>query len=124
MSTTTLADAPEFRNGDSRCRALATPSLGTVDLAVWRVDMPPGSVGKEHTLDREEVFIVETGRLAVTLNGSGFLVDAGGAVIVPPHTPFCASNGSDTEPATLIGCAPAGITATLDALTVTPPWTA
>lgn len=124
MTIAALAAAPEFRNGDSVCRPLATPSRGTIDLAVWRVEMPPGATGKEHTLDREEVFIVETGTLAVTLSGTVSLVDTGSAVIVPPCTPFSASNGSDTEPATLIGCAPAGITATLDALTLTPPWTA
>jgi mannose-6-phosphate isomerase-like protein (cupin superfamily) len=72
-------------------------------------------------VDREEVFVVRTGRLSGTLRGEPCEVGPGDALIVPPDVPFgLANEGSET--AHVVVCTSAGIRATLNGETVVPPW--
>jgi quercetin dioxygenase-like cupin family protein len=59
---------------------LAAPSTGTAELALWTVEMRAGQAGPVHTADREQVWVVLDGTLAV--NGeaqTGAVVIAAGA---------------------------------------------
>jgi quercetin dioxygenase-like cupin family protein len=102
--------------------SLATPSLGTTELAVWWIRSEPGAGGQAHTLDREEIFTVVRGEVVATVGGRTQRASAGQAVTVPAGTLFALGNDR-AEPAELVVCAPAGIQASMNGETVTPPWT-
>ncbi|MBB2908795.1 mannose-6-phosphate isomerase-like protein (cupin superfamily) [Streptosporangium becharense] len=122
MTTAKLADAPVFDNGGITMRSLAVPSRGSSELAVWSLEMEPGAESREHSVDREEVFVAQSGRIVGVIGGVEHVIEAGDALILPPGVPFSIRNGSPTEPAGAIACTSAGITATLDGRTVLPPW--
>jgi mannose-6-phosphate isomerase-like protein (cupin superfamily) len=122
MTTANLADAPVFELGGVIFRPLAVPSRGSSELAVWSIEMPPGSSGQEHTVDREEVFVAHSGRIVGVIGGVEHVIEAGDAMILPPHTPFSIRNDSATEPAAALVCTSAGIKATLGDQTILPPW--
>jgi len=44
---------------------LAAPSTGTSELAVWTVEMRAGQAGPRHSADREQVWVVLEGTLAI-----------------------------------------------------------
>src|SRR3954470_19579266 len=62
---------------------LASPSLNGSRLAVWRVDMEPGTSGPEHEVDQEQVLTVTDGELSVTLEGAEHRLCAGEALTLP-----------------------------------------
>lgn len=72
-------------------------------------------------MDREEVFVVRSGRLSGTLDGEPCEVGPGDALIVPPGVPFGLGNDG-SESARVVVCTSAGVRATLDGRTVVPPW--
>ncbi|MBG0827054.1 cupin domain-containing protein [Planomonospora sp. ID67723] len=122
MTTATLADAPVFELDGFTFRPLAVPSRGSAELAVWSIELAPGSSSQEHTVDREEVFVARSGRIEGVIGGVDHVIEAGDAMILPPHTAFSLRNASATEPATATVCTSAGIKATLDGQTILPPW--
>ncbi|GAA2896482.1 cupin domain-containing protein [Streptosporangium fragile] len=122
MTTVKLADAPVFDNGGMTMRPLAVPSRGSSELAVWSFAIEPGAAGMEHSVDREEVFVAQSGRIVGVIGGVEHVIEAGDALILPPGVPFSIRNGSPTDRATAVVCTSAGITATLDGRTILPPW--
>jgi quercetin dioxygenase-like cupin family protein len=48
---------------------LASPSLGSAELSLWRVVMTAGQRGPEHTFDTEQVWTVVSGAAEVELDG-------------------------------------------------------
>jgi mannose-6-phosphate isomerase-like protein (cupin superfamily) len=101
---------------------LATPSLGSQEASVWRVEVQPGGDAVLHEVTREEIFVVLEGTARATLDGAVEDVGRGGAIIVPPHTPFSlAAVGS--EPLVALAYLPAGGQARVgNGEPFTPPW--
>ncbi|WP_181786523.1 cupin domain-containing protein [Streptomyces phytophilus] len=64
--------------------SLATPSQGSTALSTWRVRMEAGQAGPVHAIDREQVWMVVSGSLAVTCGGRTETAAAGEAVLLPP----------------------------------------
>ena len=62
--------------------ALATPSRGSQESAVWRVQIPPGAPPTPHSLTREEVFVVLAGTADVTLGTTTATARVGDAIVV------------------------------------------
>lgn len=121
MPVSTLTDARTIEMPGLTARPVAVPSRGSSELAVWHLEVAPGAGGEEHTVDREEVFVVRAGRLRGTLGGEPCEVGPGDALIVPPGVPFALGNDG-TEPAHAVVCTSAGVRATLRGHTVVPPW--
>lgn len=121
MPVNTLAEAKKIEFHGLTARPMAVPSRGSAELAVWHLELPPGVRGEEHTVDREEVFVVRAGRLTGTIGGEPWTAGPGDAVLVPPGAPFALSNDG-TEHARLVVCTSAGARATLNGRTVVPPW--
>lgn len=105
----------------ARFTSLATPSRGSRETAVWRVQIDPGTPAAPHSLTREEVFVVLRGSALVDLGEEHTVAEAGDAIVVPPDTPFALGNGG-AEVLELICCLPVGGQATIDGMTFTPPW--
>lgn len=112
----------------ARFSSYASPSRGTGELCAWRVDLPPGSDGVPHTISQEEILLVLSGTLLVTLSGPG----DGGATATPGQAGdvFVAPAGAtvrvgtpDGEAASAWVTTRAGLEATLpDGTTLAPPW--
>jgi mannose-6-phosphate isomerase-like protein (cupin superfamily) len=85
--------------------------------------VPADTEPVEHELTREEILVVLSGTARASLNGVVDEVAAGGAVVVPPHTPFSLSAAG---PSSLVALAylPVGGQAVIgDQEPFTPPWT-
>ncbi|WP_407566183.1 cupin domain-containing protein [Streptomyces sp. 184] len=76
--------------------SLATPSRGSTALSTWRVRMEAGRSGPVHAIDREQVWMVISGTLAVTCDGRTETAAAGQAVLLPPDVlrQFAAAEGA------------------------------
>jgi quercetin dioxygenase-like cupin family protein len=122
MPIVTGVSAPVHEFDGTEFHSLAVPSRGTKELAVWRAVMPPGKVGAEHSLSREEVLVVVRGNLSGAIGGEEVAAGPGDAVIFPAHTPGQLSNASDTEPLEFLCCTSAGIEGYLGDRAITPPW--
>jgi mannose-6-phosphate isomerase-like protein (cupin superfamily) len=116
-------DAPRFALPGLEFTALAAPSRGSAQLCAWRLTVAAGTAGQPHVLDRDEVFLVQSG--AVRLAPDGEVVAAGDAAVVPAGETIQLANAGDT-PAELVVAISAGFTATTaDGTAVgTPPWAA
>ena len=112
---------PTHDIGPARFTSLATPSRGSRETAVWRVEIEPGAPATPHSLSREEVFVVLAGRAAVCIDGVAASAEQGDAIVVPPETEFELANGGDTM-LHLLCCFPVGGQAHLDGASFTPPW--
>ena len=102
--------------------SLATPSRGSRETSLWRVQLSPRSAAAPHQLTREEVFLVLKGRARVRIGGEESEAGAGDAIIVPPNTDFVLESAND-EPFEALCCMPVGGQARLaDGQPFTPPW--
>ena len=107
---------------NARFTSLATPSRGSRETSIWRVQIEPGAPTTPHELTREEVFLILSGCARVRIGAETARAAAGDVVVVPPDTPFAiASVGS--EPLEALCCFPVGGQARLaDGQLFTPPW--
>lgn len=123
MPVVHAADAVIHDTHGSRFTSYAAPSLGSQELAAWRIDVPPGSPGVPHTVTREEVLYVLSGSLLVSLGDApATRSQPGDAIVVPPGALFKIENPDD-EPASAWVTTSAGLEATLpDGSTFSPPW--
>jgi quercetin dioxygenase-like cupin family protein len=122
MSLSTLAGAKAFERDGFTFRPLAVPSRGTTELAVWALEFAPGAVSEVHTMDREEVFVVNTGAVSATVGGEEVTAGPGDAIIVPAGTVLRIRNGRRQDQATLTVVTSAGMLATVGDATFPPPW--
>ncbi|MYU55422.1 MULTISPECIES: cupin domain-containing protein [Streptomyces] len=122
MPLSTLADAPVFARDGFTFRPLAVPSRGSSELAVWALEIAPGSAGEVHSMDREEVFVVVSGKVSATVADQEISTASGDAVIVPAHHTLRIRNACATTPATLTAVTSAGMRATVGDATFPPPW--
>lgn len=121
MTIATLAEAKVFTLHGFTFRPLAVPSRGSSDLAVWAVEAEPGAKSELHSMDREEVFVVQRGRITATVGGEHCEVGAGDALIVPPNTALEVRNGHD-GPTLFTACTSVGMKATIGGKVMSPPW--
>ncbi|MGW0245720.1 cupin domain-containing protein [Nocardia goodfellowii] len=119
MHLITAADAPQFELPHAQFSGMASPSRGSSQLCTWRLTVPPNlATGAAHVLDRDEVFMVISGRLEI----SGQLLGPGDALVVPAGGPIAVGNPGD-EPAVAHVAIAAGFQATMpDGSKLSPPW--
>lgn len=67
----------------SRFTAYAAPATGSRELCAWRVEVPAGTAGAAHRVTREEVLVLLSGALRVTLDDLATDLAVGDAVLVP-----------------------------------------
>ncbi|MCB9748486.1 MAG: cupin domain-containing protein [Myxococcales bacterium] len=101
---------------------LASPRRGSQETSVWRVELAADAPATPHQVTREEIFVIEAGRVSVELGGERFEAGVGDVVVVPPATDFAlAAIGGGLARALV--CLPVGGQARLvDGTTFTPPW--
>ena len=122
MHIITAASAPRFDLPGVEFTGYAAPSRGSGGLCAWKIAVAPGLISDQaHTLDRDEVFLVTSGRIKLSPDGQP--LTAGDCAIVPAGSPILLSNPG-TVPATAHVLVEAGFTGTMaDGTAVpTPPW--
>ncbi|MEY4514034.1 MAG: hypothetical protein RLZZ450_6156, partial [Pseudomonadota bacterium] len=70
----------------ARFTSLATPSRGSRETSVWRVELDPSVQTATHSLTREEIFIVLSGTVRAVIGGEASDARAGDAIVVPKDT--------------------------------------
>lgn len=105
----------------ARFKSLATPSLGSTETAVWRVQVAPHGEPVPHQLTREEVFVVLSGRARVRIGAVEQEAGEGDVIVVPPNTDFVLCSAT-AEPLEALCCLPVGGRARIGEREFTPPW--
>lgn len=121
MAVIAAPPSPTHELPHARFTSLATPSRGSSETALWRVQIAPGAAPTPHSLTREEVFYVIAGRARVELAGETREAGPGDVIVVPRDTSFALANALD-EPLELLCCMPVGGQARVGDQTFTPPW--
>jgi mannose-6-phosphate isomerase-like protein (cupin superfamily) len=108
--------------GPNRFTSLATPSKGSTESSVWKVEIPPMTPATPHSLTSEEVFVILEGSAVARLDGVDCVANIGDAVVVPAGVLIEWSNpGPDML--RMLCVLPVGGQARLaDGTTFTPPW--
>jgi mannose-6-phosphate isomerase-like protein (cupin superfamily) len=86
---------------------LAAPSKGSAEASVWRVEIAPGTDAVPHELTREEILVIVAGTARASIDGVVEDVEAGGAIVVPPHTSFSLA-AADNRPVVAVAYLPVG----------------
>lgn len=108
--------------GSTRFTSLATPSRGSQETSVWRVEIAPRTPATPHSLTREEVIVVLNGEATVEIDGVGDAARPGDAIVVPAGVEFALANDGD-QPLRLLCCLPVGGQGRIaDGDPFTPPW--
>ena len=90
MPVIRATDSATFDLPGVRFSAYAAPSRGCQDLCTWQITVAPANEAAPHTLDRDETFLVLSGRLRVTPDGE--LLAPGDVAIVPAGEPITVFN--------------------------------
>ena len=93
--------------GTASFTSLATPSRGSRETSVWRVEIAPHTPATPHSLTREEIFVVLDGVAAVDIDGVATAAHPGDAIVVPAEVEFALANDGDV-PLRLLCCMPVG----------------
>lgn len=105
-------------------RTLASPTTSPgLEVSVWRTELPEGSAGPRHAIDRDQLVVVLSGALRVEIDDTAYDVRAGDAVKLPAGAvrTIAASGG----PATTLSVGEPDARASVgDAEPVPVPWTA
>jgi mannose-6-phosphate isomerase-like protein (cupin superfamily) len=109
--------------GPVKFTSLATPSLGTKETALWRIEVPVGSPPTPHSLTAEELFLVLAGSALVGMNDELQTAYEGDVIVVPANVVFTLENAGD-EVLKLISCMPIAGQVQMGDMTFTPPWIA
>ncbi|MFD9128407.1 cupin domain-containing protein [Kitasatospora sp. NPDC059571] len=102
----------------------ASPATGAAVLRAWRLEIPAGTAGVEHTISHEEVFHLLAGSAVVAIDGRPATLAAGDTAVAPAGSTLRVDNPGP-GPAAAWVTTTAGLTATLaDGTVITPPWAA
>ncbi|GAB2721313.1 cupin domain-containing protein [Nocardia thraciensis] len=116
------ATAPVFESDHVTAVGLTAPSRGAKQTCAWRFRMSPAAPAAPHRVDREEIFVLISGRAVAELEGERHELSAGDALIVPPDTTFSVSN-PHAEPLEMVAVLPVGGRAVMPGMDpFVPPW--
>lgn len=106
----------------ARFTSYASATTGAALLRSWRLDVPGGTTGVEHTVSSEEVLHLLDGAPTVTLDGEATVLAPGDTVVVPAGSRLKVDNPGPGPAAAWVSTT-AGLRATLpDGSVVNPPW--
>ena len=114
-------EATTFETHGSRFSSYVAPSRGSRELCAWHLEVPADLEGVAHRPNREEVLLVLTGELRITLDGVQAELHQGDVALVPANSelrvdagPLGATAWVTTSP---------GLEAVMDdGSRITPPW--
>lgn len=84
MPVERASDHPTFDIGGNTVTSLAAPERGSEEIALFRIDLPPGGGLPSHHHDHFDVFTVAAGGGQMHLGDLVHEIGEGDAVVVPP----------------------------------------
>ena len=114
--------APTHDIPGARFTTLASPSRGSAETSVWRLELLPGAEPVPHTVTREEIFVALDGEAVATLDGVDQTVLSGDTLVLPVGVEFrLVATGA--VPFRALVCPPVGgQAAMIGGEPFTPPW--
>lgn len=79
-------DAVVHETPNATMTTLASPSLGSHELVVWRVEMAAGSSGPPHQIHGEQVMVVLDGAVTVQIGDDHLRASVGDTLVLPADT--------------------------------------
>jgi quercetin dioxygenase-like cupin family protein len=102
-------------------QSYVAPSMGSVELCAWRLNIPSHQKGVAHRPTREEVVLVLGGEVTITIDGLVEVVHAGDVILVPANAEVKIDAGPSDVHA-WVTTTP-GIEAIMaDGVRISPPW--
>ncbi|MER7582885.1 cupin domain-containing protein [Kitasatospora sp. NPDC097691] len=83
MSVIRLTDARRSETPNAVMTTFASPTQGSTSLALWRVEMRPGTQGPLHAMDAEQIWTFLAGSATAELAGESHLLAAGDTLVLP-----------------------------------------
>ncbi|THG32860.1 cupin domain-containing protein [Naasia lichenicola] len=102
-------------------RVLATPSRGTSELSAWRAELSPGGSSGIHSLNHEQIVIVDEGEITLLVSGETDIGTHGDILVIPAGHLVELINMTDAVASATI-VSPAGFLATVAGKSFAPPW--
>lgn len=102
-----IAANPSHRLHGAEFTTLASPSLGAAETSVWRLSLSPAATPTEHSVTREEIFVILAGRGTAVLDGEAHALAPGHTLVLPPGVRFSLA-ASGPEPLEAVVCLPVG----------------
>jgi quercetin dioxygenase-like cupin family protein len=122
MSVFTAPAAPTHELPGARFTTLASPSRGSAETSVWRLELRPGAEPVPHQVTREEIFVALEGAASATLDGIVAPVRAGDTLVLSPGVDFTiVATGPEAFHA-LVLLPVGGQAITAEGAQFTPPW--
>ena len=120
-----LENARTLTTPAATMHTLASPTTSpAMDVAVWRTELPAGSVGPRHTVDGDHLLVVLAGAVRVEIDNTPYDVEAGDAIKLPAGAVrVIAATGSGPATTLTIG-RPNAFATVGDGDPVPVPWTA
>jgi len=115
------ADAVQYETHGSRFQSYIAPSRGSEQPCAWQLTVPADLRGVAHRPSREEVLLVLTGELRVTLDGTTTVLHPGDVALVPAQTELRVEAGPDGATA-WVTTTPGLEAVTADGTSIHPPW--
>jgi quercetin dioxygenase-like cupin family protein len=116
-------DAVAHRMHGAVFHSYAAPARGSAELCAWRLEVESGVTGIPHRVSKEEVFLVLSGAVTVTLDGRAADLAPGDVAVVPAGSSVSVDNHG-AGPALLWVTTSVGLEATTaDGVVISPPWT-
>jgi quercetin dioxygenase-like cupin family protein len=113
-------ESPTFELPGVRFSGYAAPSRGSHELCTWQITVEPGHRAGIHTLDRDETFLVLSGRLRLTPDGEE--LGPGDVAVVPAGDEIELVNPGPDEAVAYIAIAAGFTGTTAEGDRVQPPW--
>lgn len=80
--------APRFEIPGVTFTAIASPSRGASETAVWRASVAPHTAGALHHMTREEIIVATRGTGVIRIDGTDYRLNPGDAFAVPAFADF------------------------------------
>lgn len=120
MPVYTMDEGERFAAHGSHFDSFVRGARGAESLCAWRLEVTPGLTGVAHRPSHEEVMIVLSGTLLVTLDGVATSVRPQGVVHVPAGAELRVDGGP--EGASVWVTTTRGLTARIGEESMAPPW--
>jgi quercetin dioxygenase-like cupin family protein len=116
-------ESTTFETHGSRFNSYVAPSRGSSQLCAWRLDVPAGLNGVAHRPSREEVLLILSGELRVTLDRIESELRSGDVALVPANSELCIDAGPQGASA-WVTTTPGLEAVTADGTRIAAPWAA
>lgn len=117
------SESTTFETHGSRFNSYVASSRGSTQLCAWRLDVSANLEGIAHRPSREEVFLVLSGELRVTLDGIESCLQQGDVCLVSANSELRVDAGPQGASA-WVTTTPGLEATTRDGTRITPPWAA